>query len=98
MFEPREAITLFEGRNGAGKTSLLNAAVWCLTGRILRPQRPPEPCEEEFEGHFARHNGGDVEITAHGLTAITPLPDPAIYMPPAGKGVPLDSVGGGDLC
>ena len=91
VFEPREAITLFEGWNGAGKTSLLNAAVWCLTGQILRPQRPPEPCEEEFEGHFARHNGGDVEITAHGLTAITPLPDPAIYMPPAGKGVPLDS-------
>ena len=38
-----------------------------------------------------RSNGGDIEITAHGLTAITPLPDPAKYLPPAGKGVPVDS-------
>lgn len=91
VFEPRAPITLLEGWNGAGKTSLLNAAVWCLTGQILRPQRPPEPCENEFEGHFARHNGADMEVTTHGLTAITPLPDPDIYMPPAGKGVPLDS-------
>jgi hypothetical protein len=32
VFEPREPITLFEGWNGAGKTSLVNSAVWCLTG------------------------------------------------------------------
>lgn len=87
VFEPREPITLFEGWNGAGKTSLLNAAVWCLTGQILRPQRPPEAGNYEFDGHFVRND----ETATHGLTAITPLPDPAVYMPPAGRGVPLDS-------
>ena len=91
VFEPHKAITLFEGWNGAGKTSLINAAVWCLTGQILRPQGPPEPPQEEFEGHFTRHNGKDVETTAHGLTAITPLPDPSIYIPPVGESVPIDS-------
>ena len=33
------SLTLFEGRNGSGKTSLLNAIIWALTGEILRPQR-----------------------------------------------------------
>jgi len=32
-------LTLFEGRNGSGKTSLLNAIIWALTGEMLRPQR-----------------------------------------------------------
>lgn len=29
-------ITLFEGRNGSGKTSLLNTVIWTLTGQMLR--------------------------------------------------------------
>lgn len=32
-------LALFEGRNGSGKTSLLNAIIWVLTGEILRPLR-----------------------------------------------------------
>ena len=31
-----------QGRNGAGKTSLINAITWCLTGYVHRPQRQPE--------------------------------------------------------
>jgi hypothetical protein len=31
------------GKNGTGKTSLLNAITWCLTGHIYRAQRIPEP-------------------------------------------------------
>ena len=27
-------ITVFHGENGAGKTSTLNAILWCLTGRL----------------------------------------------------------------
>jgi hypothetical protein len=30
-------------------------------------------------------------MTAHGLTPITPMPDPSTYLPPVGKAVPLDS-------
>lgn len=39
-------LTLFEGRNGSGKTSLLNAIIWTLTGEMLRPQREPEAAED----------------------------------------------------
>lgn len=91
VFEPHAPITLFDGWNGAGKTSLINAAIWCLTGEILRPQRPPEACSEEFDGHFTRTDGVEVATTAHGMTAITPLPDPNVFLPPPGKAVPLDS-------
>ena len=48
IFEPTRAITLFEGWNGSGKTSLLNTVIWCLTGQLLRPQRKPEQGNVEF--------------------------------------------------
>ncbi|MGH9679172.1 MAG: ATP-binding protein, partial [Candidatus Acidiferrales bacterium] len=54
VFEPHAPITLFEGWNGAGKTSLINSIIWCLTGQILRPQRPPESAQDEFDSTFAR--------------------------------------------
>jgi AAA domain len=47
VFEPREPITLFDGWNGAGKTSLLNTVIWCLTGEMLRPQRQPESGQQD---------------------------------------------------
>jgi hypothetical protein len=91
VFEPREAITLFDGWNGAGKTSLLNTVIWCLTGEMLRPQRQPESGREEFSGIFVRSIDGNDEATSHALTPVTPLPNPAYYMPPVGKPVPVDS-------
>lgn len=91
VFEPKEAITLFEGWNGAGKTSLLNSIIWCLTGELLRPQRPPEKGEEEFEGFYTRTVDGEDQTAGHTLTPITPLPNPAHYMPPVGRPVPIDS-------
>jgi len=42
VHEFRSPLTLFEGRNGSGKTSLVNAIIWALTGEILRPQREPK--------------------------------------------------------
>jgi hypothetical protein len=91
VFEPRDPITLFEGWNGAGKTSLLNTVIWCLTGEMLRPQRQPESGREEFSGLFVRSIDGNDETTSHALTPVTPLPNPAYYMPPVGKPVPVDS-------
>jgi hypothetical protein len=91
VFEPREPITLFDGWNGAGKTSLLNTIIWCLTGEMLRPQRAPESGQEEFSGLFVRSTDGNDEITSHALTPVTPLPNPAFYMPPKDKPVPVDS-------
>ena len=37
---------LFFGPNGCGKSSLLVAVTWCLTGRIYRDDRPPAPPED----------------------------------------------------
>jgi hypothetical protein len=48
VLEFTSLLTLFEGRNGSGKTSLLNAIIWALTGEILRPQREPET-PQDFE-------------------------------------------------
>lgn len=65
-------ITVFEGFNGAGKTSLLNAIVWCLTGMLLRPQRAPEKGDQEFE--FDLHHEGSVEVASYRLASVTPMP------------------------
>jgi hypothetical protein len=91
-FEPHAPITLFEGWNGAGKTSLLNTIIWCLTGELLRPQRQPESGQQEFSGSFIRSLAdGNDQSTSHTLTPVTPLPDPTLYMPPVNKPVPVDS-------
>jgi len=73
VFEPAKPITLLEGWNGSGKTSILNAIIWCLTGQQLRPQRKPEETDEEF---ICRIQLNEAAVpTEHKLTAITPLPD-----------------------
>jgi hypothetical protein len=91
VFEPVAPITLFDGWNGAGKTSLLNAIIWCLTGELLRPQRRSEGGQEEFPAYYVRSVNGDAQTTEHALTPITPLPDPKYYVPAIDKPVPLDS-------
>ncbi|WP_342640473.1 ATP-binding protein [Rhodoligotrophos ferricapiens] len=39
-------ITLVSGFNGAGKTALLSAVIWCLTGKALRSQHMPHEVHE----------------------------------------------------
>jgi AAA domain-containing protein len=60
-----------QGRNGTGKTSLINAITWCLTGYVHRPQRQPEttgiPLEIEQSGEDAH--------PAH-ISVISPVPPP----------------------
>jgi hypothetical protein len=73
------ALTLFEGRNGSGKTSLLNAIIWALTGEILRPQRAPETAED-FDCWISAPDGGD-EHTTHKLSSLTPMPNVDLYRP-----------------
>ena len=73
VFEPIHPVTLFEGLNGSGKTSLLSSVIWALTGQILRPQRMPEPGTTEFLCDVAPVARGD-DGTVHRLSAVTPLP------------------------
>jgi hypothetical protein len=72
-------LTLFEGRNGSGKTSLVNAIIWALTGEVLRPQREPERAED-IECWVAAAVG-DEGHTAHKLSPLTPMPNVEQYRP-----------------
>jgi len=79
VHEFTSALTLFEGRNGSGKTSLLNAIIWALTGEVLRPQREPEAIED-FDCWVVAADGGD-EQTTHKLSPLTPMPNVDQYRP-----------------
>ncbi|MBI2294911.1 MAG: AAA family ATPase, partial [Betaproteobacteria bacterium] len=52
-------LTLIEGTNGSGKTSILSALIWALTGQVLRTQRAPEPITELVPLHLITHMGSD---------------------------------------
>jgi hypothetical protein len=79
VHEFTSSLTLFEGRNGSGKTSLLNAIIWALTGELLRPQRAPEVAED-FECWVAAADGSD-EQTTHKLSPVTPMPNVEQFRP-----------------
>jgi len=88
IFEPSKSISLFEGANGSGKTSLVNAIIWCLTGELIRPQRPPERGDIEFEIEIER----DDDSTKHNLPPVCPMPSPSVYAPTADVSkVPVDT-------
>jgi hypothetical protein len=79
VLEFTSPLTLFEGRNGSGKTSLVNAIIWALTGEILRPQREPE-APKDFECWIVAADGSDAR-TAHRLSSVTPMPNAEQYRP-----------------
>lgn len=87
-YEFNSDMTMFEGFNGCGKTSLLNAIIWALTGEILRPQRLPEGATTEFECEILDKDEADA--TTHKLTPVMPLPDPTVHRPTAAS-LPADT-------
>lgn len=89
IYEFKAPLTLFEGRNGSGKTSILNAIIWALTGEILRPQREPERANEDFSCWIDAADGSE-DQTSHRLSPVTPMPDVAQYRPERGW-VPTDT-------
>lgn len=82
--------TLIEGDNGTGKTSIVNAVVWCLTGVIYRSQRPPEPANQAVplatEGSVPLADG-----TRHVMCPITPLPPREVLAALGDQPLPLDT-------
>ena len=73
-------ITFLEGANGAGKTSVLNAIVWALTGQVFRPQRPPEVGATEFDCELDPASEGQ-DSTTFRVAAVVPLPDLELERP-----------------
>ena len=80
-------LTTIEGKNGSGKTSLLNAIVWCLTGAVFRSQRAPDPVDGTIP---VRSEGAQDD--EHDMAAITPKPSSAALAAlGADERVPLDT-------
>ncbi len=67
--------TLFRGFNGAGKTSLISAICWCLTGMGHRSQGLPAPLHDLIPVQVAEPGNCD-EAAGDGfeLPAIVPIP------------------------
>lgn len=91
-FEFKKPLTLIEGINGAGKTSLLSAITWCLTGHVYRSQRPPESAEQSVQLEIVRESdaGSGNEIT-YEMTAITPMPSAETLTSLGGEPLLLDT-------
>ncbi|HUN25087.1 MAG TPA: ATP-binding protein [Steroidobacteraceae bacterium] len=90
--EPAPDLTLIEGANGSGKTSIVNAILWCLTGMIGRPQRPPESGSEEFRCRIGPPDHDSTSDSAELLvTPVTPLPLGREDAPGSGEGVLIDT-------
>ena len=85
-------VWVIQGKNGAGKTSILSAITWCLTGRIYRSQRPPEGTEHPVEVYRADAAEGQEEDAAcQDISAVTPVPPSDVLEQLGGASVPLDT-------
>ncbi len=95
IVDPTSAsLTIVEGNNGAGKTSLLSAITWCLTGHVYRSQRPPETAEQAVEISAVdptNPQGGDSVATESTVSSVTPVPPADVIAALAGKPVPIDT-------
>ncbi|MDE0149743.1 MAG: ATP-binding protein [Rhodospirillaceae bacterium] len=74
IFDLTKEITLVSGFNGAGKSALLSAIVWCLTGKALRSQHMPREVHQPIPVDWSTedeetYEGGD----AHPDIAIPPI-------------------------
>jgi SOS-response transcriptional repressor LexA len=68
--------TLFRGFNGAGKTSLVSAICWCLTGYGHRSQGLPSPLHLPISVRVAGDDAGSIPESAPAfeLPPIVPIP------------------------
>jgi len=88
VFSPQKNVTLLEGANGSGKTSIANAIVWCLTGHLIRSQRQPEAGPIEFDCEVTR---SDTKTSTHAMSTVTPMPHADSDLPADGSPIPADT-------
>ncbi len=91
-FEFEKPLTMIEGMNGAGKTSLLSAITWCLTGNVYRSQRAPEFVDKPVELEIVPIMDSDSnDMVTHNMTSITPIPSAEILTSLGKEPLPLDT-------
>ncbi len=85
-------VWIIEGSNAAGKTSLLSAICWCLTGHVYRSQREPETILEPIPVRPGDvRDDHDEDLASYDISAITPVP-PSVVLEELGETkVPLDT-------
>lgn len=71
-------LTLVSGFNAAGKTSLLSAIVWCLTGKALRSQDVPQEVHEHMTVKQVSDDDSETDQANNGtdtdIPPIVPIP------------------------
>jgi len=88
----KKPLTVIQGSNGAGKTSYINAITWCLTGYILRSQRPPETADQLIPVNFAIPPESLEENNfIPNISPVTPVPSSEVIKELQNKPVPLDT-------
>jgi hypothetical protein len=81
-------LTLIEGANGAGKTSFLSAILWCLTGYVYCPLRPPELASQAIAVTAV---GTADQASQRFMSPITPLPPASVLGALGDTALPLDT-------
>lgn len=81
-----EPLISIQGRNGSGKTSLINAMTWCLTGYVHRPQRQPETTRVPIEVERVDEGGSAADISV-----ISPVPPPDVLDGTERDRLPIDT-------
>lgn len=87
-FTLEKTLTLVEGANGSGKTSFLSAILWCLTGYVYCPLRPPELANQAIAVTAA--DAGD-QTSRRVMSPITPLPPASVLTGLGNDALPLDT-------
>lgn len=73
VFDLDKEITIISGFNGAGKTALLSAIIWCLTGKALRSQHMPHEVHEPMAVERSANADGTQEAESQPEIAIPPI-------------------------
>ncbi|MCR9137174.1 MAG: AAA family ATPase [Alphaproteobacteria bacterium] len=73
VFDLGKEITLISGFNGAGKTALLSAIIWCLTGKALRSQHMPREVHEPMAIEWSAETDGAPDTDSQPEIAIPPI-------------------------
>jgi hypothetical protein len=87
-------ITIFEGRNGAGKTSLLSAICWCLTGEAYRTQKLPTEVHGSISLSIGPSNGAandTADLLTYATVAAAPVPSAEALASLKGKPLKVDT-------